>query len=458
MSVALPVLIIAGLILLNALFVAAEFAFVGAPRTSIERRAAAGDRRALRVRAILREPRNQDRYLATAQLGITLASLGLGTYGEHQVADWLAGPFEALGIGSVVAPHAVASVVAVALLTYLHIVLGEMVPKSLALQGAERAAVALAPVMAAVRIVLYPLVVTLNAIGNGILRLFGVVRQRGSVEQYHTAEELRYIVRESLDGGLLGRESGRVLQELLEFGDLTAGEVMVPRVRIEGIPLDATSEELAELLWTSPHTRYPVYREDLDEVLGILHVKDVLRLVLNGQAVAESDVRTIPYLPETAHLDVVLKAMRRESTQLAVVLDEHGGTAGLLTIEDLFEEVVGEIEEETEAPQSWIDDAGCLHVDGTVRVEEVGEFFDSVLEHEEVDTVSGLVLMLLDRPPEVGDVVTYDGVVFEVVAVEGHGVAECVVTQLADDGDAAAEGEPDAGHGRGDGGEAGSAG
>ncbi len=442
MSVAVPLLIIAGLILLNALFVAAEFAFVGAPRTSIERRAARGDRGALRVRAILRVPRNQDRYLATAQLGITLASLGLGMYGEHQVADWLAGPFEELGVGRVIAAHAVASVVAVALLTYLHIVLGEMVPKSLALQGAERAAVALAPVMTVVRILLYPLVIALNGIGNGILRLMGVSRQTGSVEQYHTAEELRFIVRESLDGGLLGRESGRVLQELLEFGDLTAGEVMVPRVRIEGIPLEATSAELADVLWTSPHTRYPVYREDLDEVLGILHVKDVLRLVLSGRSVAESDVRTIPYLPETAHLDTVLTAMRQESTQLAIVLDEHGGTAGLLTIEDLFEEVVGEIEEETEAPQSWVDDEGRLHVAGTVRVEEVGEFFDSVLEHEEVDTVSGLVLMLLDRPPEVGDVVSYDGVAFEVVAVEGHGVAECVVTPLAADGRTADEGEP----------------
>ena len=428
----MPILIIAGLILVNALFVAAEFAFVGAPRTAIERRAAAGDRRALRVRAILREPRSQDRYLATAQLGITVASLGLGMYGEHEIAALIAGPLEAMGVDRLIAVHAVASVIAVVILTYLHIVLGEMVPKSLALQGAERAALALAPVMAGVRIALYPLVVALNGIGNGILRLMGVVRQRGSVEQYHTAEELRYIVRDSLEGGVLGRESGRVFQELLEFGDLTAGEVLVPRVRIEGIPLHATGDELAELLRTSPHTRYPVYRDDLDDIVGILHVKDVLRLVLSGEPVSESDARSIPYLPETAGLDVVLAAMRRESTQLAIVLDEHGGTAGLLTIEDLFEEVVGEIEEETEAPQSRVDADGRLCVAGTVRVEEVGEHFDRVLEHEEVDTVSGLVLALLERPPEVGDSVVYNGMAFEVVAVEGHGVAECLVTPLDD--------------------------
>ncbi|HET6494656.1 MAG TPA: hemolysin family protein [Thermoleophilia bacterium] len=434
MSVAVPLLVIAALILLNALFVAAEFAFVGAPRSSIARRAAEGDRRARRVHAILRDSRNQDRYLATAQLGITVASLGLGMYGERVVAAWLVGPLEALGADRLIAAHAIASVIAVALLTYVHIVLGEMVPKSLALQGAERAALALMPIMTWVRIALFPLVVVLNAIGNGLLRLMGVARQSGSVEQYHTAEELRFVVRESLEGGKLGRESGRVVQELLAFGDLTAGEVLMPRVLIEGIPLGATSDDLAERFSASPHTRYPVYREDLDDIIGILHVKDVLRLALAGEAVTEAHVRAIPYLPETAHLDAVLMAMRREHTQLAIILDEHGGTAGMLTIEDLFEEVVGEINEGGETPQTWTGADGRLHVAGTVRIDEVGDLYDSVLEHEEVDTVSGLVLMLLDRPPQIGDVVIYANVAFEVTQVEGHGVAECVVTPLATDG------------------------
>jgi CBS domain containing-hemolysin-like protein len=279
--------------------------------------------------------------------------------------------------------------------------------------------------------------VTLNGIGNLILRVFGVERQRGSVEQYHTAEELRYIVRESLEGGKLGDESGRVLQELLDFGHLTAGEVMVPRVHIAGIPLDAGREELVELLVSSPHTRYPVYCEDLDDVVGILHVKDVLRLLSRSGEPDGYPLRPVPYVPETADVDVVLAAMRREGTQLAIILDEHGGTAGLVSIEDLFEEVVGEIEEEAERPQSWSDDEGRLHVNGTVRVEEVGEYFGTELEHEDVDTVSGLVLTLLDRPPVVGDTVAYEHMAFEVLAVEGHGVAECLVTSLlpADEGE-----------------------
>jgi CBS domain containing-hemolysin-like protein len=433
MTVVLDVGIIAALIAMNGLFVAAEFAFIGAPRVSIERRAAAGDRRALRVRKVLREPRSQDRYLATAQLGITIASLGLGMYGEHVVAEWLAGGFEAAGLDSIVSVHLIASIVAIALLTYLHIVLGEMVPKSMALQRAERMAVALIPVMSAMRLIMYPLVVVLNGLGNGILRLFGVQRQRGSVEQYHTAEELRYVVKESLEGGQLNGESGHMLQELLQFGDLTAGEVMVPRVHVVGLPLGASGPQIAAAFTASPHTRYPVYREDLDEVVGLLHVKDLLRLLPEERDLTEGDVRPVPYLPETARLDVVLTAMRRHQTQMVVVIDEHGGMAGLLTIEDLFEEVVGDIREEAEEPSSWIDEHGQTHVLGTVRIEEVGELFDRVVEHEDVDTVSGLVLALLDRPPVIGDVVDYDGLRFEVVDVEGHGVDECIVLSLKSD-------------------------
>jgi CBS domain containing-hemolysin-like protein len=446
MSVLAPLIIIAALVLLNGLFVAAEFAFVGAPRASIERRAAAGDRRVLRIRQILRDPRSQDRYLATAQIGITIASLGLGMYGEHVVAGWLEGAFDSLGPVAPIAVHGVASVVAVALLTYVHIVVGEMVPKSVALQRAERTAVLVSPVMHAFRIVFYPLVLTLNGIGNAILRLFGVVRQHGSVEQYHTAEELRFIVTESLEGGAIGDVSAGVLQELLEFGDLTAGDVMTPRVRMVGLPLDAGKDEITGMLLSSPHTRYPVYREDLDDIVGMLHVKDVLRLLVQDGGRAEQALRPVPYLPETARVDVVLAAMKREHTQLAIVLDEYGGTAGLVTVEDLFEEVIGEIEEEAERPLSWIDEGGRLHVDGTVRVEEVGERFGTDLDHEEVDTVGGLVLSLLDRPPEIGDSVTYDGVLFEVLKVEGHGVAECAAIPLHSEEGENGRPRPDAPH------------
>lgn len=429
MDSVIPILIITLLILLNGLFVAAEFAIVGAPRAAIERRAAKGHRVAQVVSRILHDPRRQDMYIATAQLGITVASLGLGMYGEHVLAEWISARLDTLGVPSWLAVHAVASVVSISILTYFHIVIGEMVPKSLSLQQAERTVLWITPLMQWVMTIFYPLIVGLNGLGNGILRLMGVNRQTAGHQYYHTPEELEFIINESLEGGLLRAESGRVLQELFEFGDLTAGEVMVPRVRITGIPLGTMPPELAEILRVSPHTRYPVYEDDLDHIVGMVHIKDLLRRLLDKKPIQTEDARRVRYIPETSELDTVLEAMHESQTHMVIVMDEHGGTAGLVTIEDLFEEVIGDIEEGTpKRPEIYKDAKGQIHVAGTVRVEEVGEYLDQELEHEDIDTVSGLVLTTLDRPPVVGDVVIYDNVRFQVTVVEGHGVKECVVS------------------------------
>jgi CBS domain containing-hemolysin-like protein len=180
-----------------------------------------------------------------------------------------------------------------------------------------------------------------------------------------------------------------------------------------------------------PHTRYPIYRGDLDNILGMVHIKDLFRRLRNRRAVHEHDARQVPFVPETATIDEVMAALRAARTQLAVVMDEHGGTAGIVTIEDLFEEVVGDIEESAgRRPELFRDEQGRARVAGTVRVEEVGEFLGVVLEHDEVDSVSGLVLDLLGRPPVVGDAVEYDDVRFEVSAIAGHGVREALVTLL----------------------------
>ena len=432
-----PLAIIAVLILLNALFVAAEFAIVGAPRASVERRAAEGDRIARTIMTILRDPVRQDRYIATAQLGITVASLGLGMYGEHMLAEWIGHSLEgAGGVTRWVAAHTLASVISVGILTYFHIVVGEMVPKSIALQYAERTAVWVTPPILWIQTILYPVIVVLNGMGNALLRLAGINRSHATGEHYRTPEELQFIVRESQAGGMLRKESAEVLQELLEWGDLTAGEVMVPRVHIVGIPVGASFQEVRAIIREYPHTRYPVYRDNLDHIIGMVHIKDLFRRLRSTRSVHGNDAREVPYVPETATIETVLQGMRRLRTQMAVVMDEHGGTAGIITIEDLFEEVVGEIEEGAALPEVYRDPSGMLHVAGTVRIEEVGEELGVVLEHEDVDTVSGLVLSILERPPQVGDVVEYDDVRFEVTAVEGHGVDECAVTLLRalDDG------------------------
>jgi magnesium and cobalt exporter, CNNM family len=426
-------LIIAALILLNGIFVAAEFAIVGAPRSAIDARVARGDRLARLVQGVLRDPQSQDRYIATSQLGITVASLGLGMYGEHVLADriydlLLAAPGRAAAPAWLLS-HGLASVVAIAILTYFHIVIGEMVPKSLALSYAERIALWITPPMLWMKTLVFPLIVALNGTGNAVLKLVGVNRRAQSSDQYYTSEELQMIVQESEELGALRADSGQMLQDLFEFGDLTAAEAMVPRVRITGVPVRSTPDKIRQILAKSPHTRYPIIENDLDHIVGMIHIKDLLRLLLRRETVGPRHARTLPLVPETAPLDAVLATMRRERSQMAVVIDEHGGTSGIVTLQDLFEEVIGEIAEGTTGgTQLYRDERGRLRVPGTMRIDELGRLFDLELEHEDVDRVSGLVLALLGRPPRLGDKVKYGRLVLEVTALAGHGVAECAVT------------------------------
>jgi CBS domain containing-hemolysin-like protein len=328
----------------------------------------------------------------------------------------------------------------VAVLTYLHIVLGEMIPKTLALHRAEHAALWISTPIRWVSAILFPLVFVLNAMGNGVLRLMGVRRTGGQTS--HSSEELRYVVEESQHAGHLRQEAGQVLKELLSFGERTAGEAAMPRVRLMGIPLGATPEQVRGVLRKSNHTRYPVYAQDLDHIVGMVHIKDLLRVLSSGTPLTYGYVRPVPFVPRTARLDNVLSVMRRNKTQVVVVMDELGGTAGLLTIEDLFEEVVGDIDEGTStAPVLEEDGDGHLLAAGIRRLDEVGKQLGLDLTHDEVDTVSGLVLAQLGRPAQVGDVVEYGEVRIEVTALEGRGVKECRIERLPPPPEAVALGE-----------------
>jgi CBS domain containing-hemolysin-like protein len=419
------------LVLANGLFVAAEFAIVGATRAAIERRAEQGDRLAARVARVLQDPQQQDRYIATTQIGISIASLGLGMYGEHVLAGWIEPWLAPYDNNPWIAAHALASGIAVALLTYLHIVFGEMVPKTLALQSADKTVLYVSPIIEALELALKPLVVSLNATGNALLRVVGIRRHEVEAERYHTPEELEFIVKESQAGGLLRGESGRILRELFEFGDLTAQQAMVPRVRLVGIPVETEIDELRQVVRAYPHTRYPVYAGDLDHIVGSVHIKELLRHFIAGRPVTARDARPVPYIPATMAMDDVLAAMRRHSAQMAVVMDEHGGTAGLVTIEDLFEEVVGEIEEGRERAPIVREAEGRLLVHGTVRLKDAGDALGIPLEHPDVQSVSGLVLTELGRPATVGDLVMWNGVRVDVKSVVGLGVGDAVITKLS---------------------------
>jgi CBS domain containing-hemolysin-like protein len=419
-------LVIAVLILLNGLFVAAEFAIIGAPRQVIERLARRGNLVARVVSKVLSSAREQDRYIATAQLGITTASLGLGMYGEHVLAEWLALRLEALGELRYVGAHGVASAIAISILTYFHIVVGEIVPKSLALRFPVPVVLWVAAPMRIIELALFPLVVVLNGLGNLLLGFMGIRRTTGGEERYRSADELALIVAESGEEGVLAHEPSEVIQELLEFGELTAGEVMVPRTWMVSLPLGATRAQVAAVLEAEPHTRYPVVDGGPDHVIGVVHVKDLLALPTTGGVTREL-VREVPFLPRSHPLEGVLAEMRRARSHFAVVMNEHGGTAGIITLEDVFEEVVGEIGDSATPAPAEPDSAGVLRVAGTARLEELGEAMGMVLEHEEVDTVSGLVIAILGRPPHVGDRVEYAGIGLEVTAVRGRGVKEARV-------------------------------
>jgi CBS domain containing-hemolysin-like protein len=425
-----PLLIIALLILLNAIFVAAEFAMVGSVQTRLAEMAEGGMRRASAVLAILRDTNRQNRYLATAQVGITIASLGLGMYGEHVVAEWIAAPVEQRLNLSSAAAHSVAAVSAISLLTYLHIVLGEMIPKSLALTASERTVISLQPVMRLMALVFMPVVAVLNAAGMAFLRLVGVPpAQPGS--RLMTPDELEFVVEESFAGGLIEAEEQLYIENIFDLRERSVGQVMTPRTRILGLPLDTGVDELVELICEKPYTRYPVYAGSLDAITGILHTKNLVRQQIHGSDAYSLASLASPamYVPESLSLEEMLVRFRREGAQIAIVLDEYGGTAGLVTLEDVVEEVVGEILDEfdQEEPPMQPLGQGRLRVRGDLLLDELNQHHDLDLYHPNAETVGGLLMVELGRMVQPGDTLDYAGVHFEVEEVAGLSVQTVLV-------------------------------
>lgn len=422
-----PIVVISVLILLNGLFVAAEFAIIGVRPTRIEQLAEEGSVVAGSVKRILDDPIQQDRYIATSQLGITMASLGLGMYGEHAIAGWLDGPLETLfGLGET-ATHTIAIVLAIMLLTFAHVVIGEMVPKSLALQYAERTVLRISGIMAFMRKLLYPAVIILNTIGNGLLRLLGIP-SASSHARIYSPEELELLVMESHESGLLTDNEEQLIHNIFEFSERRVSQVMTPRPRIQAIPLTITEHELRQYVVESPHSRFPVYARDIDHVVGLLLVKDFVRQQIHepGQFDLSKLIRHFPTVPESMPVERLLAAFKRSHVHMALVVDEYGGTAGIVTLEDLVEEVVGEVHDEfdpTEPPQVQEIEPGVLLVRGDMLLDDLAEHTAVELPHEDelpdVETVGGLVVALLGRPPQPRDSTALNGFTFVVDQING---------------------------------------
>ncbi len=426
----LPIGAIFFFVLLNGFFVAAEFAIIGVRSTQLEPMAEEGHNAAAKVLAVLNSRSAQDQYIATAQLGITVATLGLAMYGEPQIAHFVE-PYLAQWM-DVEAETAVVQTVgyifSLSLLTYLHIVVGEMVPKSMALSDAVKTALLVSrPMQWTVKLLRHP-VRMLNAIGNRLLHLFRVPPVQGHARVL-SAEELELIVSESAEGGILNEEEEEMILNIFDFSERLVGQVMTPRTKVQAIPHNMSTENILALVASSRHSRFPVYEEDLDHIIGMLHVKDLLRQRVRRQGPLDIRLllRPVPAVPEDHSVAVLLAAFKRQHLHMAIVLDEFGGVAGIVTLEDLVEEVVGEVRDEFDQEREpYLEiEPGVLEVVGNYLVDDLAEdvYLGGEDELPNVETVGGLIVTRLRRPPKVGDEVVYhEHVHFKVLDVDGRAV------------------------------------
>jgi CBS domain containing-hemolysin-like protein len=351
-------------------------------------------------------------------------------YGEHTLAEWFLDPLESLGRLAAPLAHTLAVLASIALLTYLHVVLGEMVPKSIAIQSAERSVLWLDRIMAFAGWIAYPVVALLNAIGNGIVRLLGIP-PAGAGSRVMSPDELEYIVEESYAGGLIEADEQLFIENILDLSERTVGQVMTPRTRIVGLSTNASEEMVLGRMCEARFTRYPVFEGNLDKITGILHVKNFARQQVHAEILFDLDqLASKPlFVPEALSTEEMLVQFRREGAQMAIVVDEFGGTAGLVTIEDLVEEVVGEIQSEfdQEIPPLQALEPGKLRVRGDLLLAELNQHYDLNLAHPDADTVGGLLMALLGRVLRPGDAAELDGLRFEVESVRGLAVQTVLI-------------------------------
>jgi putative hemolysin len=421
--VSLKLLGVAVLILANGFFVAAEFGLVSVRRTRIDQLIAEGKEAAKVVRHAIDDP---DRFIAATQLGITIASLGLGWIGEETLSSILLPLLHALP-GNLIAPaaHTIASTIAFAIITFLHVVLGELAPKSIALQYPEETAFVVAKPTVLTENIFRPFIWLLNGTGNMILRLVGLDTPSGH-QRVHSVEELMMLVKASHEEGVLEDEQEEMLQKVFKFARRHVNEAMIPRPEVVGIEHQATIGDLLEIFSQSSHARFPVYKDDLDYIAGIVAVKDVLMALANDPTDVcrsiDELIRPAFFVPETRPMGDLFVEMRVKQIQMAIVIDEYGGTAGLVTLEELVEEIVGRLSDELAAKPSLVEtiDERTVEIDAQLRVDEINEELGLHLpEREDYETVAGFILYLLRYIPKEGEQVRYGNLRITVTRMKG---------------------------------------
>jgi magnesium and cobalt exporter, CNNM family len=410
---------VAVLILLNAFFVAAEYGLVTARRTRIIELVHQGNRRARDVLRITGDPPN---FIAAMQLGVTLTSLGIGALGEQVLArefdNWMAA--------------VLAIVLAYVILTFVTVVIGELVPKGAALGHSEGTALLVSAPVRGFFILFKPAIWLLRVCTDFVLRRFGL-EPPGAERDVHSEVELRMLISRSTQQGQIEEGEREMIDKVFVFGDKDVADVMVARPDVAAVSVDVPPEQALAVVLDSPYTRYPVYRESLDDVVGVLHVRDLFAGIHDrglASVELESLLRPAYVVPETKDLASLLQEFRRTNNHFAIVVDEYGATVGVATLEDLLEEIVGEIEDEFDVPEEPVEQISedTYRVDGMFSIDEFNDRFGTELPEEDFHTVAGFVFGQLGRAPEPGDDVAFDGLRFDVLEVDGNRIERIAVT------------------------------
>lgn len=439
METLLGLIAVVVLVALNGFFVAAEFSLVGARRTRLAQLAKEGHAGAI---AAEQATEHLDSYIAATQLGITLASLGLGWIGEPAVSHVIE------PILAAILPHemvetvvpAIGIAIGFSVVTVLHIVMGELVPKSIALQRPESTSIIVARPTALFLRIFRPIIWLMNGVGNSIVRMLGFHAVDGHA-QVHSAEELEMLVQSSREAGLLQANEEQLLRRVFDFSDLHVREIMQPRVDVDALPLDTSFQELLQHIATEQHTRYPIYDDDIDHIAGILHVKDLFNLLFSNPQLLAGDAKAFDlksllreplFVPGTLSVDQLLEQMQKTQTQFAVVIDEYGGMAGVATMEDIVEELVGEVQDEFDnEDESIIEQGNVTILDGLVSMTDViGRFGNDNVEHDSA-TIGGYIAEKLNKIPLVGDSIQFGQYEFRVLTMDGLRVEQIKVVMNA---------------------------
>ncbi len=422
------------LVLLNGFFVAAEFSLVSVRKTRIAELVAQGNANAKTVQKALENP---DQVIAATQLGITLASLSLGWIGEPALSHLIEPVIELFPLD--LRPglsHSLTAGLSFGIITFLHVVVGELAPKSIALQNPARTSLVVArPTLWSERL-FKPFIWALNGTGNALLRLVGMEPASGH-QLVHSVEELKMLVTESAEGGAVARQESELLHAIFDFGDLLVRQVMIPRTEIIAVEADMPLAEIIPLITESTYTKFPVYADNLDNILGIFHVKDLLRTMQEAdwqKSSVRSLLREAMYVPETLPISALLRRFRDNHQHIAIILDEFGGTGGLVTLEDLLEEIVGEVSDPFDkfTPEIVTLADGSFLIDGLALIEDVNKSLDLDLNDPAYDTIAGYTLGKMGRIPKVNDSVEFDKVLIQVEAMDGMRIDRLKLTRLED--------------------------